>query len=117
MKYGDPNGVVQFYADSVQPRYFDEPSDSIPSTRVAFPIRRREGSVGDIMVSLLSEVFYIFVLCGLNLNESTIHFMKSFTFIQVNLCSFEYVTFSLFITHNLAVIARFDFFLNSQRLL
>ncbi|XP_072038274.1 adhesion G-protein coupled receptor V1-like [Amphiura filiformis] len=49
-KYGDPNGVIQFYADSIQPRYFDEPPDSIPSTRVAFPLRRREGVVGDVTI-------------------------------------------------------------------
>ena len=50
-KYGDPNGVIQFYADSIQPRYFDEPADSSPATRVAFPFKRREGVVGDVTVS------------------------------------------------------------------
>ncbi|XP_030832667.1 adhesion G-protein coupled receptor V1 isoform X3 [Strongylocentrotus purpuratus] len=50
LKYGDPNGIVQFIAESVQPRYFDEPSDGSPSQRVAFPLSRREGLVGDIQV-------------------------------------------------------------------
>ncbi|XP_041464132.1 adhesion G-protein coupled receptor V1-like [Lytechinus variegatus] len=50
LKHGDPNGIVQFTAESVQPRYFNEPSDGSPSQKVAFPLSRREGLIGDIRV-------------------------------------------------------------------
>ncbi|XP_071506649.1 adhesion G-protein coupled receptor V1-like [Diadema antillarum] len=50
LKHGDPNGIIQFTADSLQPRYFSEPSDDSSSLRVAFPLLRREGLVGDVQV-------------------------------------------------------------------
>ncbi|XP_033109462.1 adhesion G-protein coupled receptor V1-like [Anneissia japonica] len=50
LKFGDPNGIVQFYADSLQTRSFSEPADSAGSSRVVFPIRRRDGTIGDILV-------------------------------------------------------------------
>ncbi|XP_038076858.1 adhesion G-protein coupled receptor V1-like isoform X2 [Patiria miniata] len=49
LKHGDPNGVVRFYGESINPRSFEEPGDG-GSLKVAFPLRRREGVVGDINV-------------------------------------------------------------------
>ncbi|XP_022110249.1 G-protein coupled receptor 98-like isoform X2 [Acanthaster planci] len=49
LKHGDPNGVVRFYGESINPRSFEEPVDG-GSLKVSFPLRRREGVVGDIRV-------------------------------------------------------------------
>ncbi|XP_071965307.1 adhesion G-protein coupled receptor V1-like isoform X2 [Antedon mediterranea] len=50
LKFGDPNGIVQFYADSLQTRSFSEPAGSTGSSPAVFPIRRREGTIGDVLV-------------------------------------------------------------------
>ncbi|XP_077988560.1 adhesion G-protein coupled receptor V1-like [Glandiceps talaboti] len=51
MKHGDPNGVVLFTGVSLQPREFAEPDGSVIPPTILFPIRRREGTIGDIYVN------------------------------------------------------------------
>nr|XP_006812422.1 PREDICTED: G protein coupled receptor 98-like protein isoform X1 [Saccoglossus kowalevskii] len=51
MKHGDPNGVVMFAGEALQPRNFDEPNNAAGPMTVSYPIRRREGVIGDINVN------------------------------------------------------------------
>ncbi|XP_064619709.1 adhesion G-protein coupled receptor V1-like [Lineus longissimus] len=48
LKHGDPNGIVRFADAATEQRSFSEPLTS--PTEVAFPLYRREGTIGDIKV-------------------------------------------------------------------
>lgn len=48
-KYGHPNGIVRFDGVSLVPREFNEPPPN-GHTTVEFPLKRREGVLGEIQV-------------------------------------------------------------------
>ncbi|XP_018414734.1 PREDICTED: G-protein coupled receptor 98, partial [Nanorana parkeri] len=49
-KFGDPNGIVQFAVESMLKRNYTEPQTSDGPLNITFPIRRVQGTLGDITV-------------------------------------------------------------------
>ncbi|KAH0628079.1 hypothetical protein JD844_008789 [Phrynosoma platyrhinos] len=50
LKFGDPNGIVQFAPESLSPEYYDEPSVSEGPLNITLFIKRIQGIMGNIMV-------------------------------------------------------------------
>lgn len=51
-KFGDPNGIVQFTADALQDRIYNESTEAEGPLNISLFITRREGVMGNITVSL-----------------------------------------------------------------
>ncbi|KAM5191785.1 adhesion G-protein coupled receptor V1 [Mantella aurantiaca] len=49
-KFGDPNGIVQFSAESLLKKNYTEPQTGDGPLNITFPIRRVQGTQGDITV-------------------------------------------------------------------
>ncbi|KAM3610925.1 uncharacterized protein V6R79_010649 [Siganus canaliculatus] len=56
-KFGDPNGIVQFTADALQERVFNESTEAEGPVNISLSITRREGVMGDIRVLWQIESF------------------------------------------------------------
>ncbi|XP_077792347.1 adhesion G-protein coupled receptor V1 isoform X2 [Podarcis muralis] len=50
LKFGDPNGIVQFAPESLSPKYYEEPSASEGPLRIVLFIMRIQGTMGNITV-------------------------------------------------------------------
>ncbi|XP_063151499.1 adhesion G-protein coupled receptor V1 [Candoia aspera] len=50
LKFGDPNGIVQFVPESLSPKHFEEPSTSEGPLSIVLSIKRIQGSVGNITI-------------------------------------------------------------------
>ncbi|XP_061478182.1 adhesion G-protein coupled receptor V1 isoform X3 [Rhineura floridana] len=50
LKFGDPNGIVQFAPESLSPKYYEEPSASKGPLRIVLFIKRIQGTIGNIVV-------------------------------------------------------------------
>ncbi|XP_061528205.1 adhesion G-protein coupled receptor V1 isoform X2 [Phycodurus eques] len=49
-KFGDPNGIVQFTADALQERVYNEPTEAEGPIHISMQVTRREGVMGNITV-------------------------------------------------------------------
>ncbi|KAM8865111.1 adhesion G-protein coupled receptor V1 isoform 2-T2 [Synchiropus picturatus] len=49
-KFGDPNGIVQFTAESLQERVYNESTEEEGPLNITLPVTRREGVAGDIRI-------------------------------------------------------------------
>ncbi|XP_007428034.1 G-protein coupled receptor 98-like, partial [Python bivittatus] len=50
LKFGDPNGIVQFVPESLSPKHFEEPSTSEGPLSIVLSIKRIQGIMGNITI-------------------------------------------------------------------
>lgn len=49
-KFGDPNGIVQFWENALNEQVYHESADDNGPVNISLPVKRREGIMGNITV-------------------------------------------------------------------